>query len=178
MEESIKTLLLIDYQKGFHNDNSKKIIKPISKLVKHGQFDYIIQTMWFNSGVNNFTELLDYEECKVDGKDAGLIKLFPKAHVFPRVNMYSCFTDDLKAILKYNMNIYVAGWETDACVLGTVFQLFDYGFKFKILEDCVASKNTELEEATKLIMLRQFGDNIFTLSTELYDEPKKLFGIF
>ena len=177
MEDRLDTLLVIDYQKGFKSDNAKRIIKPITDLVRGRSFDYIIQTMWFNSGINNFTELLDYEECKVDGKDAGLVKLFPKAHVFPRVNMYSCMTDDLKNILKYNMDIYVCGWESDACVLGTAFQLFDYGFKFKVIEDCTASKRSELEEATKLIMLRQFGDNIFIQSTDMY-EKKKLFGLF
>ena len=178
MEELLEVLLIVDYQKGFKSDNAKKIIKPLTNLVRYKSFDYIIQTMWFNSGVNNFTELLDYEECKVDGKDAGLVKLFPKAHVFPRVNAYSCLTDDLKNMLKYNMIIYLCGWEFDACVLGTGFGLFDYGFKFKVIEDCTASKRNELEEAAKVIMLRQFGDEIFIKSTDMYDERKKIFGIF
>ena len=116
MEELLEVLLIVDYQKGFKSDNAKKIIKPLTNLVRYKSFDYIIQTMWFNSGINNFTELLDYEECKVDGKDAGLVKLFPKAHVFPRVNMYSCMTDDLKIFLSIIwISMYVVGNQTHVC---------------------------------------------------------------
>lgn len=176
MEDKLEVLMLIDYQKGFYNDNSKRIIKPITKLVKNKKFDYIIQTMWFNSGVNNFTECLNYEECKVDGKDAGLIKLFHGATVYPRVNQYSCLTEEVKNNLKYNMHIYLCGLEIDACVLGTAFGLFDYGFKFNILEDCTASVDEKIEDAAKQVIKRQFGDSMLIQSTDLY-EKKKLFGI-
>lgn len=175
-EDRQEVLLIIDYQKGFLNDNSKRIIKPLTKLLHNKKFDKVIMTMWFNSGVNNFTECLNYENCQVDGKDAGLIKLYHGSSVYPRVNRYSCLTEEMLSILKYNMHIYLCGLETDACVLGTAFGLFDYGFKFNIIDDCTTSKNKELEDAARLIINRQFGVNTFIRSTDLYI-PKK-FGIF
>lgn len=179
MEEKLDVLFIVDYQKGFLNDNAKKIIKPLSMLIKYKSFDYIIQSMWFNSGVNNFTELVDYEDCKVDGRDAGLKKLFPKAHVFPRVNRYSSFTEDLKSMLKYNMHIYLCGLEIDACVMATAFDLFDYGFKFNVIRDCTLTKNNELQKAAELIMIRQFGNGIFIESTNLYEaKENSLFKMF
>lgn len=174
-----KVLLCIDWQKGFKNSNSKKILNQMHKVAYGYKWDKIIQTMWFNTmdEGNLYIKNLNYNECQVEGKDAGLIKLFPKAIVLPRVKMYSCITPDMTAILKYNMDIYITGLETDACVLGTCFSLFDLGIQFKVVTDCVATKNDELDLMAKKIMERQFGKCIFCTSDEIDVEKKKgLFG--
>lgn len=172
-------LLCIDWQKGFKNSNSKKIVDRVHKVAYGYKWDKIIQTMWFNTTDegNLYIKNLNYEACQVDSKDAGLIKLFPKATVLPRVKMYSCMTPDMLAILKYNMNIYVTGLETDACVLATCFGLFDLGMQFKVVTDCVTTKNDELDTIAKQIMRRQFGNCIFCNSDGIDVEKKKgLFG--
>ena len=174
-------LIIIDYQKAFKNDNSIKTIKSINRLVKEFNWDRIIQTMWFNSGdINNlYMQNLNYSDCQLNGKGCGLVKMFSGAHVIPRINMYSCATDELLNILKYNMNVYIAGWETDACVLATLFSLFDKGLNFYVVSECITSKTDEIDEAARKIIKRQFGDVIISIDNISINkkEKRKLFDL-
>lgn len=177
-EKKQDVLIVIDYQKAFKNENSKKTITYINKLARDYCWDKIIQTMWFNSGdVNNlYIQNLNYEECQLSGKDCGLVKMFPGATVLPRINMYSCATEEFLSIMKYNMNVYIAGWETDACVLATLFSLFDKGLNFKVVSECVTSKTIEIDDAARKIIRRQFGNVIIEMND--IDVLKRKKGIF
>ena len=177
-ENRQNVLIIIDYQKAFKNSNSEKTIKPINKLAKSFKWDMIIETMWFNSGdeSNLYMQNLSYDECQLEDKAGALVKMFPNVHVFPRVNRYSCATEQFLAILNYNMDIYIAGWETDACVLATLFSLFDRGVNFKVVSECVTSKTDEVDEAARKIIKRQFGDVIISID-DISVEKKKI-GLF
>lgn len=168
-------LIIIDYQKAFKNENSAKTVKIINKLAKMYKWDMIIQTMWFNSGDENnlFMQNLSYDECQLEDKAGGLVKMFPNVHVFPRVNQYSCATKQMLEVLNYNMNIYVCGWETDACVLATLFSFFDNGISFKVVSEATTSKTEEIDEAARKVIKRQFGD-VMVKYDELEVEKKKL----
>lgn len=177
-ERKQNVLIIIDYQKAFKNDNSVKTIKSINALAKNYKWDMIIQTMWFNSGdkTNLYMQNLNYDECQLDGRDCGLVKMFPNVHVFPRVNMYSCATEQLLQVLRYDMNVYIAGWETDACVLATLFSLFDKGLSFFVVSECVTSKTDEIDEAARKIIKRQFGDVIIRMDD--INVPLRKRGLF
>lgn len=62
---------------------------------------------------------------------------------------------------------YIAGWETDACVLGTCFELFDKGVPFRVVTDCVASERQPAHDAALVIMNRNFGKVVFTTLEEV-----------
>lgn len=177
-EKRQNVLVVIDYQKAFKNENSQKTVRAINKVAKMYKWDVLIQTMWFNSGEesNLYMQNLNYDECKVEDKDGGLVKMFPKAYVFPRVNQYSCATEQFLAVLNYNMNIYVCGWETDACVLATLFSLFDKGVNFKVIDECTTSKTDEIDEAARKVIKRQFGDVIVGMNDLAVERKKTLFG--
>lgn len=118
-----KVLLLIDYQKGFKSDCSKATVPAIEKLARRGGWDDIIQTMWLNSKEPDspYIQNLGYTENSAYDK-------------------YSCVEDGLVRLLHGNTMTYIAGWESDACVLGTCFDLFDKGVPFRIVTDCIASE--------------------------------------
>lgn len=176
IDQKENVLLVIDYQKAFKNNNSVKTIKIINKLARMYKWDKVIETMWFNSGEesNLYMQNLGYDACKLEDADAGLVKMFPATIVLPRINRYSCCTDDFFKLINYNMNIYVAGWETDACVLGTLFSLFDNGVNFTVVSEAVTSETDELDMMAKKIIERQFG-NVLMSYESLPIEKKKLF---
>ena len=61
----------------------------------------------------------------------------------------------------------LAGWESDACVLGTCFDLFDKGVPFRIVTDCIASERQNAHEAALVIMNRNFGKVTLIKSEEV-----------
>lgn len=69
-----------------------------------------------------------------------LVTKFKDAKIFTRYDKYSCVEDGLVQLLHGNTMTYIAGWESDACVLGTCFDLFDKGVPFRIVTDCIASE--------------------------------------
>lgn len=167
-------LLIIDWQKGFINTNSKKVNKYIYSLAEDYQWDYIYQAMWFNSGDVNSLVLknVNYEDCKIQDKDASLQKLFPGAYVIPRVDCYSCITDEFRSMMKYDWHVYVCGLETDACVLASAFSLFDSRMNFNIVSEAVSSKTDSIDQAARLVIRRQFGRGSI-ISIDDIKVPKK-----
>ena len=47
-------LLIIDVQKNFINDNTKKIPNKITNLINKTHFDYIAFTKFINDEISNF----------------------------------------------------------------------------------------------------------------------------
>lgn len=137
-----KVLLLIDYQKGFKSDCSKATIPAIERLAKRGGWDDIIQTMWLNSKEPDspYIQNLGYTENSAYDRGHALVTKFKDAKIFTRYDKYSCVEDGLVRLLHGNTMTYIAGWESDACVLGTCFDLFDKGVPFRIVTDCIASE--------------------------------------
>jgi nicotinamidase-related amidase len=84
-----------------------------------------------------------------------------------RYDKYSCVDENLVRQLYGDTMTYIAGWETDACVLGTCFDLFDRAVPFRIVEDCVASNNEECHNGALSIMKRNFGKIAMVQSGDL-----------
>lgn len=164
-----KILLVIDYQKAFKNENSSKTINQINKVATARKWDSIIQTMWFNSQDTESLYLLNlnYNECDPYSNDSGLVKRFDKSVVMTRYDKYSCVDEELARKLHGDVVIYIIGWETDACVLGTCFDLFDRGINFKVVKDCVKSEHEDVHKAALRIIERNFGKDCLITSEEI-----------
>lgn len=164
-----KVLLLIDYQKGFKSDCSKATVPAIEKLAKRGGWDDIIQTMWLNSKEPDspYIQNLGYTENSAYDRGHALVTKFKDAKIFTRYDKYSCVEDGLVRLLHGNTMTYIAGWESDACVLGTYFDLFDKGVPFRIVTDCIASERQNAHEAALVIMNRNFGKVTLIKSEEV-----------
>lgn len=96
-----------------------------------------------------------------------LVTKFKDAKIFTRYDKYSCVEDGLVRLLHGNTMTYIAGWESDACVLGTCFDLFDKGVPFRIVTDCIASERQNAHEAALVIMNRNFGKVTLIKSEEV-----------
>lgn len=164
-----RVLLVIDYQRVFRTKNTEGTVGSIENLVKKVKWDGIIQTLWFNSQEEGslYRKNLDYTEGSPSSRDAGLVKRFFGSKMFPRYDKYSCFDENISRELPADTVVYIAGWETDACVLGTCFDLFDHRVDFRVVTDCVASDNVEAHEAALTIIKRNFGEVALVTSKEV-----------
>ena len=154
-----KVLLIIDVQDGFtKTKEAKKAVDYISSKLIPKKWDKVIQSRWENHMGSRYETDLGY--CDVgDTKGTGMLVNTPGDHVITRT-CYSCFCPKLEALVSKEDEIYVCGLETDACVLATLFDLWDNGYKFFVYSGGVATNAKDLQKPTLHLIARQFGKGV------------------
>ena len=140
-----KLLLVIDAQNDFVNDLTKDTLKRIEDLIKSEKFTTVAFTKFINSHNSRFYNDLDYKGCLTDTAiaiDTGDYKVFNK-------NIYTALTDEFVSYLKNEKieQIYLCGFDTNACILKTAIDLFEQEYDFYLLKDyCMSSFSLEIHK--------------------------------
>ncbi len=119
-------LLIVDVQKGFINEHTKKLPALIEKL----QYDYehVFILKFINPGYNSrFVKVLKWDKVMKDSEDAELaFKPKEKSTIIEKTT-YSCIDDKfLKKLYKIGIKeVHICGINTDVCVLANALALFD-----------------------------------------------------
>lgn len=140
-----KLLLVIDVQKDFINENTKPILLKIEELVNSGKFKNIVFTRFINNVNSVFYKELNYKGCLT--KEQQQIAIDTKDYKIFDKKIYSSLNDELKKYLKENSidEIYLCGFDTDACVFKTALDLFENDYNVYVLKDyCMSGKSVEL----------------------------------
>lgn len=154
-------LIIIDVQKGFINDNTRKVLPVIDKAKNELKYDRCVLTKFFNSDETSFSQILNWKRFQTDDEQE-LSAQCDDNDIILYKNTYSAVTDELKALIKerHYKKAYICGIETDSCVLATAFELFDNGIEPMIIIDgCASMRGDEFHNAAELIMRRSFGDD-------------------
>ena len=143
----------------------KKILKMIkyetnSKLVNNGQFENIAFTRFINDVNSIWYKDLNYRGCLTEEQqqiaiDTKNYKVFDK-------RIYSSLNDELKNYLLENNidEIYLCGFDTDACVSKTALDLFESEYNVYVLKDyCMSSESVELHDVYINNLTRLIGKN-------------------
>lgn len=120
-------LVLIDIQYGFLNNKTQHIPYRLQQLVKTHDFDHVVATEFRNTQDSPYVEflgwngLMDEEEQQLADEIADLAE-----QIFVK-NGYSCCTNDFVEYLYLNKidRIYLAGVDTEACVLKSAMDAFE-----------------------------------------------------
>ena len=139
-----KLLLVIDVQKDFINEHTKKILPKINELVNSNKFELVAFTRFINDEDSIWYKKLGYTGCMTkDGQeivvDTNNNKIFDK-------KIYTAVNDELKKFIKDNnvYEIYLCGFDTDACVQKTAIDLFEQNYDVYILKDyCMSNLGEE-----------------------------------
>ena len=151
-------LLAIDIQNGFNTGYSTQTaIDNLKDLLDfNDSFDKII-----------FTKYVRISEPETDETEI-VDELKPYVENVIEKHTYSAVTPDFEHLCGSADKIYIAGIDTDACVLATAFALFDKGIQPVIIQNCCAtSGNANLHKHTLDIMKRQFGKQSVITSGEM-----------
>ncbi|MDP2586215.1 MAG: cysteine hydrolase [Candidatus Komeilibacteria bacterium] len=159
-------LLIIDVQNFFINKWTQQVPKNIVRLIEGGEFAKIIFTKFVNTADSNFVKQFNYTGCAKPPYSDIVKDLEPwvkKDNVFTK-NTYSAFLQPadsagkpgLAEFLKKNRleEITVVGIDTENCVLTNARELFDRGYKVKVIsEGCASSTGgpAQHEAALKII---------------------------
>ena len=139
-----KLLLVIDVQNDFIDSNNVHILDKISKLIYSNEYDDVVFTRFINDTESIWYKKLDYKGCITEeGRriaiDTGNNKIFDKT-------IYSAVNSELENYIKNNNinEIYLCGFDTDACVQKTAIDLFEKNYNVFVLKDYCMSYDIEL----------------------------------
>ena len=152
---SRKVLLIVDVQRGFIKKGTEKVPANIQAHLHRDTYDLVIQSRWENYKGSKYEMALGYTEVGNSAQTELLITDHTD-HVVSRCQ-YSCITEKMLHLLKKDDTIFVVGVDTDACVLATLFDLWDLGYKFHVYKDCVGTSAKKLQEPVLQLITRNFG---------------------
>ncbi len=139
-----KLLLVIDVQKDFINKHTEGTLYKIEELVNSNQFKNIVFTKFINDKESIWYKKLNYYGCM--SNDGQRIPINTKVI---NKRTYSALNEDLKEYIKTNNidQIYLCGFDTDACIYKTALDLFENGYEVYVLQDyCMAHKGKVLHD--------------------------------
>lgn len=153
-------LLIIDLQNNFINENTKDIPDKIKHYIETNALDYVCFTKFINELDNNFYNKLNYIGC-VEDEDREIVLNTDNYKIFTK-KTYTALTEELKEYIKINNinTIYLCGIDTDACVLKTALDLFDYNLDVKILKDlCMSHSGIDYHNYALKLLEKLIGKN-------------------
>lgn len=155
-----KLLLVIDVQRDFVNEYTKEFIEKIKRLTESNRFEYIAFTKFINDEQSSWYKELNYKGCLT--KEEQEIILDTKNHKVFEKKIYSSSSEDLKSYLKTNKieEVYLCGFNTDACILKTALDLFENNIKVYVLKDyCMTTAGKIVHNNALDILKRLIGNN-------------------
>ena len=153
-----KVLMIIDVQSGFIKKGMDKTVANIEAKLKKNTYDLIIQTLWENYMGSQYEERLDYTD--VGNSDQAHMMIQCNTDVIVSRCQYSAITEKMLKHIKKTDTIYVVGVDSDACVLATLFDLWDMGFEFYVYKDCINTSAKGLNDAVLKLIARNFGKKV------------------
>lgn len=157
-----KSLIVIDVQKFFLTDETRRIVKNIQAYLRSNSNKYSTiyftifknnpkSPLWQISGWKDSTGSPDTDICDEIKEFTNDKNLFYK-NILSAIKVPQ-IKDSLK---KHNIEeVHLCGFDTDCCVLATAYDLFDQGLKPVVLENLTWSTSKEKLHKPALQMLER-----------------------
>lgn len=155
-----KLLLVIDVQRDFINKNTKDYVSKIKELIDSKEFDDISFTKFINNENSKWYKELNYSGCM--DKEGQSIVLDTKEYKIFEKTIYSALNDEFRTYIKEKniSQIYLCGFDTDACVSKTAIDLFENDYDVYVLKDyCMSHVGVELHNTIINNLIRLIGKN-------------------
>ena len=173
-------LILIDMQKGFTlSENTACLKQKIEELLKNRIFDIVIATRFLNEYNSVFEQLLSWKKFKSEPERELIENIEPYIDYIEDKYIYSCVnTNFIQKICqmndgRYPEQIFLAGVDTDSCVMATAIDLFENNIRPIVLTDyCASNGGEEVHRAAitcmrRLIGIRQLQEGIINERSDL-----------
>ena len=156
-----KALIVIDVQNCFAVEKAADLPSKIAKHIQNISYDHVLFTVFRNESSSNFHKILNWKGAmNRPGIDIHpeLASFLNGQNTFEKTTYSALKSKTLLDFLKKEniTDLFLCGINTDACVLATAFEAFDFGFTFTILEELcsISSFKEEYENAAEVIIKR------------------------
>jgi len=148
-----EALVIVDVQRAFNPPSN--FIRRLEKYSR--RFSCCIYTRHINPAGSLFRRLLNVDCCAPGSKDTELLlQPRPDDLLFDKVAKYGLSSSQLRKLKQRQITrVQVCGLDTDACVLGVMFSLFDAGIECHLKENLCWS-SSGLHEPAVTIIREQF----------------------
>lgn len=164
-------LLIVDVQVGFVGEEQQPVVDGVKNLLEKVSFDDVVFTRFINEPDGLFISQLNWADMQGGPEIEIVPELRPYAKQVFDKSTYSALTPSLLEHLKQTQPdvVYVAGLETDACVMQTSLSLFDAGYHVKVLGDLVhTGAGSQIHKAGLAMLRRNIGKGNVVSSTSLH----------
>lgn len=157
----MKYLIVVDLQPAFITyPLGARIYEKCLNFIEQNRknYDKIVALLYENDGSNkNMERLVHYSACKSSQEPC---------FIADKTIKHSGYFNTKLLKLNQEDTVDIIGFDTDACVLATAFNVFDSGCNFRIFKDLCWSSGGKVMHITGLaVMERNFGDAV-TVSKE------------
>ncbi len=160
-------LLIIDLQKGFVSKGLTDSTKErIDELIEANLFDCIISTVYRNYPDSPIERLMGWDKLQTAEEQLVVGAAKTESDHFIKKTTYSAYSSALIDLLKSENNgelptrIFIAGLDTECCVLATATDLFEAGIRPIVLQQyCGASGGEDAHLAGVRSLCSLIGSN-------------------
>lgn len=142
-----RLLLVIDVQNYFINEHTKNTLTKIKELVDSNKYDLTAFTRFINDENSIWYKKLNYKGCIT--KEGQSIAIDTKNNKVFDKTVYTAVNDALKNYIRENniSEIYLCGFDTDACIQKTAIDLFEQNYDVYVLKDyCMSHAGKEIHD--------------------------------
>lgn len=158
-------LLIIDIQRGFIDEKTEYVKKRIDELLDHKVFDCVIASVYRNFEGSPISRLMGWKKMTTS-KEQAVTGEAVNADRFIHKTTYSAYSEELLEFMKTENGgkapecVFIAGVDTECCVLMTAASFFEAGVRPVVLSGyCGSSGGTEAHNAGILSMKSIIGEN-------------------
>lgn len=155
-----RLLLVVDVQNDFINEHTKDTLIKIKELVNSNKYDLTAFTRFINNENSIWYKKLNYKGCMT--KDGQSIAIDIKDNNVFDKKIYTAVNDELKDYIRENdiSQIYLCGFDTDACIQKTAIDLFEQNYDVYVLKDyCMSHAGKEIHDLYIQNLSRLIGKN-------------------
>ena len=159
-------LLVIDMQNGFlESEHTKNLTQKIEKLLKTNTFDVVIGTRFLNAPNSIYEKFFGWKKLETEEEIAIPKELLKHMDYVEDKYIYNCvYTSFLQRLCQLNngqlpKQVYLAGVDTDCCVLSIATSLFEHNIRPVVLtEYCASNGGPKSHDSGILCMNRLIGE--------------------
>ena len=156
----MKCLLIIDVQNGFVSDTTQFVLPRLHQLTSEFTDGPIVATKFINQDGTGFTDIMHWGRLKNEPETSLIPFVEERSSLIVEKNTYTAYIPEVVVFFQRNniREVYLAGIDTDCCVLATAISLFEHNIRPVVLERYCASNGGEKSHLAALrVMERTIG---------------------
>ena len=157
-----RLLLVVDVQNDFINMHTKDTLIKIKELVNSNKYDLTAFTRFINNENSIWYKKLNYNGCMTKDGQSIAIDIKDNNVFDKKIYTYTAVNDELKDYIRENdiSQIYLCGFDTDACIQKTAIDLFEQNYDVYVLKDyCMSHAGKEIHNLYIQNLSRLIGKN-------------------
>lgn len=153
-------LIVMDVQNCFITRNNSTLPKKIKQHIDTHPYTHIIFSQFLNDEQTNFARKLDWHKC-TDPLETAIVEelaeIASQNYIFIKntYSLFKCshFVDFLKK--QHITKLFFCGLDSDACILASLFEAFDLGYDFEIIQELTGTSGKDyIFDASLMIINR------------------------